>query len=488
MKILWILLITAFSMSVAPVQALAQADKDFIFPKSTVSRQFPKVTRNYNGLMVVTYVELKGNVTTVLVSTSADSGKTWSHPTSPGTVKYGNIGLQRQPYTVADNVGTLHCIWENNPVGGNLLIYCSRSADNGKTWSEAKPAYVPKSGGHDFSSIAADDDGNVYITFLAYDEQFSDGSKHVFLVRSTDRGETWGSLTKVDRFVAGGSCECCMQNVTVSKSGEVAVAFRSNISNRRDVYVSKSYDNGKTFADPILIQDEKWMINACPSTGPSLVYDATGNLHIAWRDSRNSVGRDVAYYAMLPAGSTTTPKNVSLSGDFSQGAEYPVPAVLDTDPNNVMVVFESTLGVAYGFSSDGGKTFEIKKLDESVVRSSGAAVVFVNKQQPYIMWQTERDGVFDIASFMPTDFTPVSVLEEGGSTPVTMRIDGNVLNVESGEQQLRFVTVHSIDGSLILSAALNGSQFSRSFNTPTMAFVSVQLADGTMHRQILFKK
>lgn len=488
MKFSLILLLLVMSLIAEPMVVTAQTDPTFVFPKSTVSRQFPKVTRNYNGAMVVTYVELKGSVTTIFVSTSADSGRTWSHPTSPGTVKYGNIGLQRQPYSITDNVGTLHCIWENNPVGGNLLIYYSRSEDKGKTWSEAKPVYVPKSGGHDFSSIAADDDGNVYVTFLAYDEQFSDGSKHVFLVRSTDRGETWGSLTKVDRFVAGGSCECCMQNVTVSKSGEVAVAFRSNISNRRDVYVSKSYDNGKTFADPILIQDEKWMINACPSTGPSLVYDATGNLHIAWRDSRNSVGRDVAYYAMLPAGSTTTPKNVSLSGDFSQGAEYPVPAVLDTDPSNVMVVFESTLGVAYGFSSDGGKTFEIKKLDESVVRSSGAAVVFVGKQQPYIMWQTERDGVFDIASFMPTDFTPVSVLEEGGLASLSMRFDGNVIYVESAEQAISFVSVHSIDGSLIFSAATSSPQFSHALVAPRMAFVSVQMADGSIHRQILFKK
>jgi hypothetical protein len=195
----------------------AQVDKTFLFPKIEHSRQFPKVKASSSGRAVVTYVELIGNVTTVWVSTSLDSGKTWSKATSPGTVKYASIGLQRQPYTVVDNIGVLHCIWENNPVGGNLLIYYSRSADNGKTWSEAKPAYVPKSGGNDFSGIAAGDDGNIYITFLAYDEQFSDGSKHVFLVRSTDRGETWGSLTKVDRFVVGGSCECCIQNVTVSK-------------------------------------------------------------------------------------------------------------------------------------------------------------------------------------------------------------------------------------------------------------------------------
>ncbi|NQW28998.1 MAG: exo-alpha-sialidase [Ignavibacteria bacterium] len=488
MKIFWLLLFTTFSISVTPVHTQAQIDPTFIFPKSETNRQYPKVKRGDDGTLVVTYVELVGNVTTVYVSISTDSGETWSEPTSPGTVKYASIGLQRQPYTIVDNTGVLHGLWENNEHAGNLLLYYTRSADNGATWTTPANVYVPTQGTQDFSSIASDRDGNIYITYLAYEEKFSDGSKHVFMLRSSDRGLSWGFPVRVDRFIVGGSCECCIQNVATSSSGEVAVVFRSNISNRRDIFVCRSQDNGATFDEPVLVQDEKWMINACPSTGPSLAYDGAGNLHIAWRDSRNAVGLDAAYYARVPLGSRETPTNISLSAGFSQTAEYPVPAVSDKNSNEVMVVFESSLGVAYAYSRDAGESFTTEKLDPLVVRSSGVAAVFTDEHKPLILWQADRDGVFDIAMAQPEEFLPVSVQEESGNGLSRISyVDGNLVS-SSPDSYISTISMHSLTGELIFTTNTTGNAFSRSIPINGVAFVTVQLSNGAQIRRMVIRE
>ena len=102
----------------------------FTFP-STISRQAPRITKGTDGTLVVTYIEREGNDANVFVVVSRDHGCTWSQPTSPTTVKYGSVGLQRQPHTVVGGDGTLHCLWENFWNGNQLSIFHSRSTDGG---------------------------------------------------------------------------------------------------------------------------------------------------------------------------------------------------------------------------------------------------------------------------------------------------------------------------------------------------------------------
>ncbi|NQW29193.1 MAG: exo-alpha-sialidase [Ignavibacteria bacterium] len=482
MKIL--LLITVAVFICIPYDALAQRAETFLLPKATTSRQFPKIRKNVNGTLVLTYVQSMGSTAMAYVIVSKDSGMTWSHPQSPGSVPYASIGLQRQPYAIADNQGILHCIWENNKSGEPLRINYSRSTNDGATWSVPVPIDPTSKSAQDFSSIAADNFGNIYVTCLNGDLSLPDGYQHVFLIRSTDRGLTWEPRRRVDQFIAGGGCECCQQNVAVSPNGEVAVVFRSNIGNQRDIFLSRSADQGVSFDVPVLIQSEKWMINACPATGPNLTYDKSGDLHIAWRDSRNSVGKDVAYYAQVPMGSRVTPKNIDLNTGFSESAEYPVPTVLKENPQDVLVVFESSRGVAYSYSKDAGKTFTTQLLDESIVRSSSVCAVFISPGVPFVVWQTQRDGLFDIARAQPTVF--VTAVEEQEFEKLFFASASNhLVRITSSGQLISSVTIHNLKGHLINTTSEVSSSIEIPVTSAGVVLVTVTTLEGNSYRKVL---
>ncbi len=462
----------------------SQTVKNYLLPKSANNRQFPKVKRSINGTVVLTYVEQMGTMATIYVVISKDSGLTWSQPRSPGMVVFASIGLQRQPYAIADNQGVLHCIWEGSKSGDVQRIRYSRSTDDGATWSVPALVDTTTTNAQDFSSIACDATGNLYVSFINGNLPLPDGYEHIFMVRSTNAGVSWEPRTRVDQFIAGGSCECCQQNIAVSQTGEIAVAFRSNISNRRDIFVARSTDQGETFDEPTLVQNEKWMINACPATGPNLSYDKNGDLHIAWRDTRNSVGKNVAYYALVPRGGRIIPKNVSLNNGFSESAEYPVPAVFSDNPAEVIVAFETSRGVAYASSKDGGTSFKTQLLDESVIRLSSVSAVFVGAGKPLILWQTDRDGKTDIAVARPMDFT-TAVDEQAIAGMFDVNVyQGRVVVSSTGEpiSQLR---LYSIDGKLLGTSSGREHSLDLEVHTTGAAVLTIVTVDGAEYQKVL---
>jgi hypothetical protein len=169
----------------------------------------------------------------------------------------------------------------------------------------------------DFCSIAVDSSDNLYVSFLDFREEQRKTTKYgeLRLARSTDGGKTWSSNTKVNMMPdgIGGTCECCKQDIAVSPEGHVYIAFRSNINDRRDIWVARSMDKGDTFEEAILIQSGVWTIQACPVTGPNVTLDRNENLHVVWVDSRDDSAKSNTYYSRLPKDSRQATFNQKLN-------------------------------------------------------------------------------------------------------------------------------------------------------------------------------
>jgi len=366
-----------------------------MFPDAS-SRQAPKVTVAADGTLITTYIVQSGRDAKVMMSTSADHGLVWSAPLQISTVLYGTIGLQRQPITVKAPNGTLHAIWENVRTGNTLSIYHTRSTDGGVTWTTPTPVYLVNDGrSQDFSSIAVAPNGTIYVSFLSADLNALDGLQHVLVVRSMDDGVSWTKPVRADMFTEGGACECCQQNIAVSREGLVAIAFRSNINNRRDVFLALSADSGASFITPVPIQTGTWTIDACPATGPSLMFDTTGMLHTSWRDTRDAVGRNVVYYARYLPFSRMMVQNIDLSTGHADEAEYPFVAASPSG-EEVAVIFESSRGVQIARSRDGGQTFQHQVVDPLTTHTAYPHIVWTQDGHPFAAWRSIRSGISDI--------------------------------------------------------------------------------------------
>lgn len=389
-----ILMVVAI-LSLAPHCAYGQTVNPVFANTESGGRYVPKLTVSPNGTIVLTYAVREGTLARYYVSVSTDGGRMFSAPKPIDTAPFGAAILQRQPYVVMDAQNTMHILFERSIGGSERGLFHQTSSNNGATWTtpvrvSAKPPARPQ----DFASIALAPDGRtIYVSFISLLAEGSDGYTHIFVVRSTNGGATWSEEKRVDSFPVGGCCECCNQNILVMPSGEVVVAFRSNINNRRDIHVTRSNDGGSTFTTPLLVQAEPWFINGCPGTGPSITCDSTSTLHVTWRDARNTNFPTSCYYARIPVGTTNTPENVLVNPPLGTDGEYPIVAS-NPEGSSVGIAWYSSEGVFYTDKSILPKS---TMLSNQAIENPGVHIVWHGTGY-LVVWQEKRGHVADLMS------------------------------------------------------------------------------------------
>jgi len=416
-------LLLLFLISSVGVLLLPAQTPDRVYaPFATIdaSRRYPKMTTAPNGSIVMTYVQEQGRRGLIYVSTSSDQGASWTEPSLAADVLFATIGLQRQPYAVMDETGVLHLVLEDQRIKGQVDVFYARSTDNGVSWSPPMSVVDDPDGRslQDFSSLAIIPGGTVLITFLDK-RSISDPYRHIYIVRSTDRGQTWSSPSQVDRFdqvSMGGVCECCIQNVTAAADGRVAVAFRSNVGNQRDAYIAPSRDGGETFMTPIRIATGTWTIDACPATGPTVVFDSSNSIHLAWMDERDAIGISTIWYGRWTWMSRMMPTNTLIMSSDASMPNWPDVATAPQGAH-VGVTWQTSNGVMVATSEDGGSTFTSAPVDPRPGAQDFAHIVSLGARRFLVSWQGVRDRYYDV--MLAADL-PTSVTDE--PTPFSTRI------------------------------------------------------------------
>ena len=111
--------------------------------------------------------------------------------------------------------------------------------------------------------------------------------------------------------VTGGVCYCC-KTALVSADGALYAAWRHVYpGNIRDIAFTLSRDGGKTFAPPIRVSEDKWVLEGCPDDGPSMVVDRQRHIHVVWPTLLQEAGADpnlALFYATSIDGRSFTPR------------------------------------------------------------------------------------------------------------------------------------------------------------------------------------
>jgi hypothetical protein len=83
--------------------------------------------------------------------------------------------------------------------------------------------------------------------------------------------------------VTGGVCYCCKTALVGGAGGSIYAAWRHVYpGNLRDMAFTLSRDGGRTFAPPVRVSEDKWMLEGCPADGPSMAVDSRNRIHIVW--------------------------------------------------------------------------------------------------------------------------------------------------------------------------------------------------------------
>ncbi|MEP6645455.1 MAG: T9SS type A sorting domain-containing protein [Saprospiraceae bacterium] len=149
-------------------------------------------------------------------------------------------------------------------------IWCLHSFDAGETFSN--PVSVDSTGDSlsRFPTVTADASGQPVIAFMKFESGFSEAQWAV--TRSNDFGNSFTEDVLASRLSSPTSvvCDCCPGSI-VASGNNVVVLYRDNNNNIRDTWAALSTDGGLSFTSGINIDQQNWMINACPSSGPDAV-------------------------------------------------------------------------------------------------------------------------------------------------------------------------------------------------------------------------
>jgi hypothetical protein len=164
--------------------------------------------------------------------------------------------------------------WRNGATDPD--IYFARSTDGGQTWTDPNIRVDDGSTGSQFGGpICADQRGNLYV---GYSSRPNSGARlHVYLVRSTDYGETWSK--PAIRIDDGRVADHSNLSLKVSTTGLYAV-WRMYGAGMDNIVFSKSTDGGETWSRPVVqVDHHSWGLW---SEEPDLAIGEDGTLYVTW--------------------------------------------------------------------------------------------------------------------------------------------------------------------------------------------------------------
>ena len=204
---------------------------------------------------------------------STDTGVTFSAPMASVDAASQKPGLKFHSEDLAiGKDGRVHVAMANNAWKLKLPqeewgFYYASLAPGAKAFSPVRNLNRKPSEGF---SLAADERGNVSACFL---------SGKLFTMVSHDDGETFTSYAEPN--AAWNPCDCCTTAAAYGADGKLALLYREETDNDRDMYVVLSDQRGETKPLRTRVSGAPWKLNGCPMTYYTVARTANGYV-AAW--------------------------------------------------------------------------------------------------------------------------------------------------------------------------------------------------------------
>jgi len=230
---------------------------------------------------------------------STDAGVTFGAPMTMVDAASQKAGLKFQGEDLAVGKDSrVHVAMSNNAWKLKLPeeewgFYYASLAPGAKAFSPVRNVNRKPSEGF---SLAADERGNVSVSFL---------SGKLFTMVSHDNGETFGEYSEPDP--AWDPCNCCTTAAAYGADGKLALLYREETDNERDIFVVLSDQRGKSEPLRTRVSGTPWKLNGCPMTYFTITRTDTG--YVAAWPTKGQVyfARLDKTGAVLPPGEIRTP-------------------------------------------------------------------------------------------------------------------------------------------------------------------------------------
>lgn len=319
---------------------------------------------------------------------STDAGKTWT--IDKLVSKYGVYGDPVIRHTMDGGVLYAHL---SNPSGKAYSsqefldrIVVQKSTDDGLTWSEGSFPLANKNKDHDKHWLAVDPTSGVILMswteFDKYGSKDKECHSRILFSVSSDHGVSWSDAISISETEGD-----CLDDDNTTEGAFPAIGIDGTYyvvwgyNNR--LFFDKSKDKGRTWLinDKIVAdQPGGWAINI-PGIGrcngmPVIKCDHSqsknrGNLYISWADQRSGEGDTDIWLISSADQGKSWKKPVRVNNDAPGRHQFFAAMDVDQTTGYIYFVFydrrhhaDNHTDVYIAYSTDGGKTFENKKISE----------------------------------------------------------------------------------------------------------------------------
>jgi len=303
-----------------------------------------------------------GGAADVYAAVSRDGGRAFEAPVRVNDVAGDAHVNGEQPPRVAiiarpGGDPRILVVWTTRDAKGSRLRQAS-SDDGGRTFARSTTvAGTEAPGNRGWETIAGP-----YALWLDHRELAHDGDAveashhdHAAHSRANADGVAMAERSKIyfgsldesvpPHAVTGGVCYCCKTAMAIGPDGAIHAAWRHVYpGNIRDIAYAVSHDGGRTFAPPVRVSEDKWVLEGCPENGPAIAVDASQRVHVVWPtvvQGRGAAGDDTLalFHAASRDGRTFTARE---SLPVTGAARHPQTAIAAN--GSLVIVWDEGIG------------------------------------------------------------------------------------------------------------------------------------------------
>jgi len=360
---------------------------------SSIDQKFPEMIID-DDLIHLTWVSIYGNTKNIMYSRSQDFGETFSEPIqvnhlSNNIIAYGQSGSKIEVFN-----DTIFITYIDDRTGP-WSVYLNISYDNGLTWEEeimiSDTSYL-----NGYQDFEVDSNGNLHLVYYNFA-----ANNHLQDVRyrfAEANNNNWNFDSSIAMGIVNDQmepCDCCQPDLEIDENGNVYVAYRNNVQNLRDTYLSVKRLDEDGFYENYQVSNFQDFIPYCPSSGPDIDIKAD-EIAVAYTIYDN----EKVYTSISNLNEIDFSDFMNVS-DSNSKQNYPYISL----DENILVVWADYINSNSGnweiyFSVRDLETNEminIQKInddDGNYVQKD--PIIYKHSNDAYIFWSDQRNGNYEI--------------------------------------------------------------------------------------------
>ncbi len=380
-------------------------------------QRYPNIVVDEAGKIHVAWVKISGSSKNVMYSRSEDNGATFSESVQVNSYNNHVVAYVGAGPRIRTRGNEVFVIWADSRDGySNTSIYMSRSDNGGFTWEEDwEVSDLPHF--QLYSELEVDVLGKLHLLYYNYGAGL--GFSDVRYSTTSPGGVNFSPSSPIG--VTDGEqepCDCCSPDMVVSENGDVYVAYRNNVDNIRDHFITKKSAESDSFDPPMPISDSGWYIGYCPSSGPSISVDGS-SLGVGYM-----VNPTTDTYVQFGNSESLTfdgAMDVNPGVPVNYQQNYPSVVLDDNILHTLWVSQNGSFDIYYGTANKETNEFTfIQRVNDTAEDDGGDGidqidpVLTSHESNLYAVWSDYREGQTQVffTSTYSLDFTPGDVTND----------------------------------------------------------------------------